>query len=205
MYLKTFEDMQKSSVLFMLKPIKAVYYFITIIFVSLILFLIWSFFAPIDDSVKVTVLLRPATTISSVKCITSGQIYSKNFYNNEIVEENDLLFSLDTTSLLKQLETYQSELFKNKNDIEINEAFMETIESMQLPNNHKNSNVYLKCSSYLTEYKCYENNIKNCETKLNRERNKPESLLIPQIIQDLEAEYNQNILVFESWKSNQKF
>ena len=97
MYLKTFDDMQKTSVFFMLKPANAVYGFIVTVSISIAAILLWAVLAPMDDVVKATVLLRPSTAVSSVKCVTNGQIYSKYFQNDDEVSEGDLLFTLDTT------------------------------------------------------------------------------------------------------------
>jgi len=204
MHLKTFEDMQKTSVFFMLKPANAIYGFIITICISIIAILIWAIFAPMDDVIKGTVLLRPNDAVSSIKCVTSGELAEKYFENDEIVERGDLLFSLDTTSYISQLESYKKEQKKNKNDISSNNELLNTIETMKFPELPKTSDAFIKCSTYITEYQRYENGIKNFKTKLEREQNKPENLKIPQAIQDLESDLNQNELVFETWKNNQK-
>lgn len=204
MYLKTFDDMQKTSVFFMLKPANAVYGFIITVCVSIAAIFIWAIFAPMDDVVKGTVLLRPCGAVSSIKCVTSGELLEKYFENNDVVEEGDFLFSLDCTSYKSQLESYHKEEIKNQNDISINNELLETIEKLSLPELPKNSDKYIKCYAYLTEYKRYENGIKDIKTKLEREENKPESLKILQSIQDLQSELYQNELAFESWKNGQK-
>ncbi len=204
MYLKTFEDMQKTSVFFMLKPAKAIYGFIITICISIAAILVWAIFAPMDDVVKSTALLRPNTAVSSVKCVTSGQLYSKNFVNDKEVCEGDLLFTLDKTVYETELEAYRKELDKNKNDIFINETFLKTIESETLPHIDTNSDAFVKSNSYITELHRYQTAISDIHTKLEREQNKPESLKIPQNIADLQNQLNQNNLVFESWKNNQK-
>lgn len=204
MYLKTFDDMQKTSVFFMLKPAKVVYAFIITVCVSIAAILAWAVFAPMDDVVKGTVLLRPCGAVSSIKCITSGQIYSKNFQNDDEVSVGDLLFTLDTTVYQTELETYKKEFLKNQNDIFINEIVLQTIESEQLPQTSKNSAAYVKANSYITELHRYQTIISDVKTKLEREQNKPVSLKIPLNITDLQNQLNQNELAFESWKNGQK-
>ena len=98
MHLKTFDEMKKTSAFFMLKPVNAMYGFILIVCVSIALVLLWAAFAPMDDVVKSTVILRPSQTVSSIKCVTSGQVYSKNFENDDIVNE-EFAFELDTAFL----------------------------------------------------------------------------------------------------------
>lgn len=204
MYLKTFEDMQKTSVFFLLKPANAVYGFIITVCISIAAVLLWAIFAPMDDVVKGTVILRPNETVSSIKCVTSGELLEKSFENNDVVKEGDFLFSLDCTSYKSQLESYHKEKIKNQNDIFINNELLKTIEKLSLPKLPKNSDEYIKCYAYLTEYKRYENGIKDIKTKMKREENKPESLKILQSIQDLQSELYQNELAFETWKNNQK-
>lgn len=204
MYLKSFEDMQKTSVFFMLKPANAIYGFIVTVCILIIIILFWAIFAPMDDVVKGAVLLRPSKTVSSIKCVTSGEISEKYFENGEIVKAGEFLFSLDITPFKSQLESYKKEQIKNLNDISTNNKLLETIETLKLPELNITSDAFIQCYAYLTEYKRYENGIMDIEKKLERELEKPESLKIPQMIQDLESDLNQNELAFETWKSNQK-
>lgn len=215
MYLKTFEDMQKTSAFFMLKPANAIYGFVITIFVSIVVILAWAIFAPMDDVVKASVLLRPAEAVSSIKCVTSGELSEKYFENDDLVNEGDLLFSLDTASYKSQLETYKAEIIKNKNEIFVNNQLLQTLEANKMPDlvgesdtaqvsDADSSDAFIKCSAYLTEFQRYQTGISDLQTKLNREKSKPQSLKVPQTIQDLETELNQNQLAFESWKNSQK-
>lgn len=215
MNLKTFEDMQKTSAFFMLKPANAIYGFVITIFVSIVVILVWAIFAPMDDVVKASVLLRPAEAVSSIKCVTSGELSEKYFENDDLVNEGDLLFSLDTASYKSQLETYKAEIKKNQNEIFVNNQLLQTIEANKMPDlvgesetapvsDADSSDAFIKCSAYLTEFLRYQTGISDLQTKLNREKSKPQSLKVPQTIQDLETELNQNQLAFESWKNSQK-
>ena len=232
MNLKTFEDMQKTSAFFMLKPANAIYGFVITIFVSIVVILVWAIFAPMDDVVKASVLLRPAEAVSSIKCVTSGELSEKYFENDDLVNEGDLLFSLDTASYKSQLETYKSEIIKNQNEIFVNNQLLQTLEANKMPDlvgesetaqvsdaktvfvanaepaqvdaEVNSSDAFIKCSAYLTEFQRYQTGISDLQTKLNREKSKPQSLKVPQTIQDLETELNQNQLAFESWKNSQK-
>lgn len=204
MYLKTFDDMKKTSVFFMLKPANAIYGFIITICVSIAAIILWAILAPMDDVVKATVLLRPNTAVSSVKCVTSGQIFSKNFENDAEITEGDLLFTLDTTVYETELDAYKKELNKCHQDIYINEIFLKTIETEILPQIDTNSDAFVKANSYITEMQRYQTAITDIQTKLEREQTKPESLKIPQNIIDLQNQLNQNKLSFETWKNNQK-
>ena len=79
--------MQKTSVFFMLKPTNAIYGFIVTICILIVAILLWSILAPMDDVVKGTVLLRPNEAVSSIKCVTNGELAEKYFENDKIVEK----------------------------------------------------------------------------------------------------------------------
>ena len=201
MYLKTFDDMKKTSVFFLLKPVNAIYGFLISVFISFAALFVWAIFSPMDDVVKGTVLLRPSEAVSSVKCVTSGQVFSKKFNNDDIVKEGDLLFTLDTSVYEKELETYRKELKKNEDDILINSLLLETMEKEIVPEEEEKKDLLVKSKVYITELKRYETVLEDLQTKLNREKNQPEALKIPQNITDAENLLSQNMLVFESWKS----
>ena len=114
MQLKTFEDMKKTSAFFMLKPVNAIYWFIISVCATIVAVLIWAIFSPMDDVVKATVLLRPSQAVSSIKFVTSGELSNKNYENDDLVKEGDLLFSLDTSVYEGELEAYQNELKKTE-------------------------------------------------------------------------------------------
>ncbi len=207
MYLKTLDEMQKTSTFFILKPANVIYAFIITIFISIFTITIWAIFAPMDETVKADVLLRPNSTISSVKCVTSGQIFSKNFINDDFIKQGDFLFSLDTTIYQTELESYKKELTKNENDIVSNENLLQTIENLEngiKQKIEKTSDVYVKANSYITEFYRYQAELDEVKTKLEREQNAPEMIKIPQNIEDLQNELTKTQLAFESWKINQK-
>lgn len=205
MYLKNEKDLKKTLTFFLLEPSKACYILVLSIISILVFFLTWAFFAPIDDTIKATVILRPSQAVSSVKCVTNGQVYSKNFINDDIVKEGDLLFTLDTSVYQTELESYNIELKNNENEKFINEIFLKTIETETLPDLPENSDAFVKSAGYISELKRYETSINDTKNKLEREKLKPDSLIIPQNIIDLQNQLSQNELLFESWKNNQKF
>ncbi|HOE08151.1 MAG TPA: HlyD family efflux transporter periplasmic adaptor subunit [Treponemataceae bacterium] len=204
MHLKTFDQMKKISVFFMLKPVNAIYWFIVTICVLIAVILVWAAFAPMDDVVKSTVILRPNQAVSSIKCVTSGQVYSKNFENDDIVNENDLLFALDTSVFKTELEAYKNQKYKNENDISINNILIQTIDTETLPETDKLSDAFVKSYGYVSELQRYQTVILDMKTKLNREQAKPAGLIVPQNVIDLQNQLSQNELAFETWKNNQK-
>lgn len=204
MHLITFDDMKKTSVFFILKPVNAIYGFIVTLCIIIITSIVWLIFAPMDDVVKANALLRPTQAVSSVRCVSSGELSIKNYKNNAIINEGELLFALDTTSYKTEKDAYLKELEKNKEDIYMTNILLQVIESSELPNIRKETDAYIKATAYLTEKKKYENSLVDIQTKLDRECSKPESMLLPQNIQDLQNQLEQYNLSYESWLTNQK-
>ena len=54
MYLKTFDDMKKTSAFFMLKPVNAVYGFIVTVCLAIVAVIIWACLAPMDEVMNVS-------------------------------------------------------------------------------------------------------------------------------------------------------
>lgn len=203
MYLKTFDEMKKTSVFFMLKPVNAIYGFIVTVCVAILAVIIWAVFAPMDDVVKGTVLLRPSQAVSSIKCVTSGELYSKNFENDDVVQAGDLLFSLDTSALIRELESYKAAQKKNEEDTVIYTTLLQTIKSGRITGVEKGSNAFLKSNSYLLEKSRYEAMQEEAESKYVIERDAPSALRVPQTVKELENQFRQSKLTYETWLSNQ--
>lgn len=127
MYITNIKKIQNVTIYNETTPTNFFYLFLTSISLFIFIFFIWANISKIDEFVNCKVILRPMTPVSSIKCVTSGQIYSKNFQNDDEVSVGDLLFTLDTTVYQTELETYKKELLKNQNDIFINEIVLQTI------------------------------------------------------------------------------
>ena len=203
MYLKTFDDMKKTSAFFMLKPVNAVYGFIVTVCLAIAAVIVWASVAPMDDVVKASVLLRPSQAVSSIKCVTSGELAVKNFENDDIVQEGDLLFSLDTTALKTELESYRLAQKKNLDNLHVYKMLASTISSSKLEVEEEDTDAYLKSKSYLLEKSRYETILEDARVKYKREKEAPEALRVPQTIVDLENQYTQTKLSYETWLSNQ--
>lgn len=203
MYLITFDDMKKTSAFFMLKPVNAIYGFIVTVCLSIATLIVWAIIAPMDDVVKASVLLRPSQAISSIKCVTSGELATKNFENDAIVHEGDLLFSLDTTALKTELESYRLNQKKNIENLHVYKTLAMTISKGKVGVPEDDTDAFLKSNSYLLEKSRYETILEDARIKYEREKDAPSALRIPQNIIDLENQYTQTKLTYETWLSNQ--
>ena len=204
MYLKTFNEMKRTSAFFMLKPVNAIYGFIITVCAAIVIAVVWAVLAPMDDVVKASALLRPCQAVSSVRCVTSGELFVKNYINDDFVNEGDLLFALDISVYKTELEACTKELQKNEEESLINNTLLSVMGTSVLPDINVESDAYIKSAAYIIEKKRYETIINDIKTKLERENSKPESLRLIQNIQDLQNQLEQNELAFESWKSTQK-
>lgn len=195
--------MKKTSAFFMLKPVNAIYGFIVTVCLAIVAVIIWACLAPMDDVVKASVLLRPSQAVSSIKCVTSGELSVKIFENDDIVQEGDLLFSLDTTALKTELESYRLAQKKNLENLHVYKILAETISSSKLETGEDDTDAYLKSKSYLLEKSRYETMVEDARVKYEREKDAPAGLRVPQTIADLENQYRQTKLSYETWLSNQ--
>lgn len=203
MYLKTFDDMKKTSTFFMLKPVNAIYGFIVTICVAIAAVIIWALIAPMDDVVRAQVILRPIQTVSSVRCVTSGELAFKNFENDDFVEKGELLFSLDTSALKTELESYKTLQEKNKSDLFVYKTLAKTINTGVITGIQKDTDAYLKSNAYLLEKSRYETILEDSRVKFQREKEAPPALKVPQTIADLENQYTQTKLTYETWLNSQ--
>ena len=203
MYLKTFDEMKKTSAFFMLKPVNAIYGFIVTICVAIVAIILWALVAPMDDVVKAQVLLRPSQTVSSVRCVSSGELAFKNFENDDFVEKGGLLFSLDTAALKTELDSYKTLQKKNVDDLIVYRTLEQTINSGILSEVEKDTDVYLKSNAYLLEKSRYESILEDAKVKYERERDAPPALKVPQTVADLENQYTQTKLSYETWLNTQ--
>lgn len=204
MYLKTYKELQKTSVFFIMQPPRTIYAIIFAICISFILLFFWAAFSPMDEVVKGDVILRPCETVSSVKCVSSGQIVLKNYNDGTIVHKGDLLFSLDTSVYKLELEYNKNELIRYQNEQKNNIVFLTYLEKGNLNSNNIENIDNPKLVNYLSELQRYEAVINDLKNKLEREEQKPNSLKIPINIEDLKYQISENTYILESWKATQK-
>ena len=210
MNLKTFDEMNKSYAFFLLRPAKACFVFILTVCFTIILLLIWAGFAQMDDVVKVDVFLRTEEAVSEVRCLSSGELYKKNYVNDQLVNAGDLLLQLDTQALQKELQAYQMQMETVTSDIAINDVLMQTIKTEEnvalktLQNNPQyQKQAEAISAAYLYELNSHKNELDELQLKLQREKDKPAALRVLQTVQDLENQYNQSFLALQSLKNSE--
>lgn len=199
----TYKELKRTTVFFMLKPCYAVYAFIISLVLVCIGLFIWSAFAPMNDIVKVTVVLRPIDAVSIIRSVTGGEVVAKKYENGDMISIGQLLFKIDTASMEQELE---SNIKRNKRIDEllfINSILLNSMYNGVFPFEVEQTEAYIKASSYLYEMQRYESTINDMALKLQREKEKPQSLTVPQNIVDMQTEYDRTIMQYNTWKNSQ--
>lgn len=203
-HIKDYDEFKRTSTFFTLKPSNANFVFLITICISFIALFIWAFFAPMNEVVHADVILRPKENISSIRCATSGEILQKRYENNTIVEKDDLLLQLDTSSLLKEKEEFERKLIKIENDIQVAKVLLKTIDIQEFPPYPTESQEYITSASYLSERKRRELIVESAKRNLDYEESLPSFEKVPMRILDCKNEYDRCVADFDSWKNSTK-
>ena len=139
-------------------------------------------YAPMDDTIKITATLRPKYAVSSIRCISSGEINNKNYINGQHVTKNQFLFSLDVTTYQIDIKHVKERIDIVENTIVVQTALLDTIQTNTLPEISQNSESYIRSAAYIYEKKQYESTILDAETKLIRAKRQPSTFIIQQEI-----------------------
>lgn len=194
---------RKTKAFFSLEPGKAHFGLIITLLVIIVGTGLFSAIAPMDDIIKVAVVLRPQDSISIVRCVQEGELSQKMYNNGDFIHKGDLLFSLDATALKLEKETNEARLLQVTQDIKVFKTLLETMRTGTLPDVPKETEEYRRSAAYIFEKEYYEALIKDLAIKLKRESSKPDALRIIQNIQDAQTEYDKTILQYNSWFSVQ--
>lgn len=203
MNLIEYKEFKKTSFFFSLKPTNAIFIFLLFCFILIISIIIFSIIAPIDDIIKVKVELRPMNFISSVRCISEGEIVSINYKNGQIINELDHLLSLDTTSDNVDLLNSRTRQEQLKKDLNIYKSLLQTIHSNTISKEIKSSDAYTRSATYIYDYQRYKNKVEDAKKELDRELIKPKLFTSQQSIDELKHNYNDSLFQFNSWYNNQ--
>jgi adhesin transport system membrane fusion protein len=188
---------------FMLRPSRAVKSFIFTLASIVSIAVIWALFAVMDDVVKANVLIRPAESISLVKAVSGGEVLQKNYTHGASVHEGQLLFQLDVSADILELDNSEKLMSRVNDSILLYNALLETIRSGINRANPENSEAFIRSESYLIENRRYRMQIEEARVKLEREESLPETLALKQRLEDMVRESEQAELQFSSWKSTQ--
>lgn len=194
---------KKTTAFFTLQPCRAHFGFIILLFIVCAGVLVFSCFAPMDDIIKVSVVLRPQDAVSSVRCVQEGELSRKMYENGQYIREGELLFNLDTSAGTLALESARSKLVQLTGDIQVFKTLLRTMQTGRRPSASEETEEYSRSAAYLYEKEYYTAQIGDLAIKLERESSKPAALSILQNIQDIRSEYDKTVLQYNSWYSAQ--
>jgi adhesin transport system membrane fusion protein len=187
---------------FMSKPSNAIKSFIFVVAGILIAALVWANIAEMDDVVKANVSIRPEQTISVVKILSGGQVQEKNYLHNEFVHEGDLILQLNTSADVLELKNSQELMTRIDTNIQVFTSLIETIRQDANSASKENEEAYIHSERYLLENQQHLSQIKEIQTKLEKEKSAPGMLLVQQQIHDIEIELERAELQFALWKNS---
>ena len=209
MYIKDYASFRKSLAFFMLSPCRALYLFLLCLIATFAIFVLISFFAPIDEVVSAKALLRPYGVVSSVKVASSGEVESVNFFDGMSVEKGDKLFSLNVNSYKKELSSALAEKEQLEQSLISYKALYDVITTGEIEKKGKaylEKNLEKNLAAAYSYY--YEKKMKDLETEkafyeLESERRMPESMRVPYRIEQLRLAYETQKVEVMSWKQGE--
>ena len=147
----SFDDFKYSREFFNLKISGKYYLFIFLIAAFVVALIFWSFFFDYDVVVRSEATVRPSTEVSQIKAANSGIICVKNYKNGQKVHKGELLFSLDTTVLLSEIENTRLLQERNKTGLETVEEISRLINQNYIEENHMKDEAFIRASVYFSE------------------------------------------------------
>jgi multidrug efflux pump subunit AcrA (membrane-fusion protein) len=201
--IRVIDSLHESRLFFDLRFSQAVPIFIFLTIALFSGFCIWASFAKMDDVVKAQAVLRPIENISSIKSMTSGEVYEKNYAQNDIVTAGQVLIKFDVASDTLDLNNsneYLAQLLIDERNYHILE---QTIVSNSNPVLQDRSEAYTLCSTYMAEYSRLIEQKSQLLEKIDRELKLPSSMKTQSKINDLESELllcEKNIV---SWRNRE--
>ena len=184
------------------KVSKSIPVFITSVIIMLVVFVVWACLAKLDDVIKANAMLRPIDNISELKCLVNGEISCKNYVQNQIVKQGDLLLSVDCTSEKQELDSKNIQIARVESELNSCHVFLKFIQDGIIPDIIDDF-LLNKINAYESECKKQELQIQDIEYKYNLEKSMPETMKLQQKIDELGNQLEQFEYMFSNWKNTQ--
>ncbi len=183
---------------------KASKWFLICVCFLLISFFVWAVYAPMDDVVIASAILRPADNISSLNVAVSGKIVSKHYTQNQRVNKGELLFQLDSSAQNYELETTKSQISEYNEELNEYMTFLSFIEKNNMEDPallSTGSSFYIE--NYISEYKQLQFQVDSARNRYISESSKPDSLRIKSTVNEALNELNIRESNLSAWQSQQ--
>lgn len=160
------------------KAPRSIRIFILIITGLLITAIAWSLIGEIDTHISATGEIRAGGLDSTVLFLVDGTITEKHFNDGDIIEEGDVIISLDSRYYIEQKSMLEEQLDENNSEIE---QYQKLIESIKQDNNLF---VLSEQPSFYYQYENYALELKSSLKQIGIE-NEQEEVSLKQIEQDI--------------------
>jgi adhesin transport system membrane fusion protein len=203
MRIQQLTELTTSRQFFETRTSRSIPIFIGILICIFIGFFIWASFARIDDVVKAQAIIRPVGTVSSLRCLVSGEVEKKLYTQDMYVSAGDVLLQVDIRS--ERIELENSIVYKKQLENELKETtdLLATIEQSNNIVRDVYDHSWVRSAVYMSEYEQRQKQISQATIKLERERAMPDTMKASQKILDYETELQQLLLSFDTWRNTQ--
>lgn len=121
------QDMSDSTEVYESRPNPFFVYFIYAILAMIVVAFVWMYFSKIDIVVKSNGMFKGDTYIYEISSEVTGQIVECIVRNGQYVEEGDILYTVEVTSLDETIKFYQNELDNVNDRLEILYAYEKSL------------------------------------------------------------------------------
>lgn len=121
------KDMSDSTEVYEARPNPFLVYFIYVILAMIGVAFVWMYFSKIDIVVKSNGIFKGNTSVYEISSEVTGQIVECDVRNGQYVEEGDILYIVEVTSLDETIKFYQSELDNVNDRLEILYAYEKSL------------------------------------------------------------------------------
>lgn len=195
------KDLKHGRDFFELKPSRGILYFTLIILIIFALSLGLASVLEIDEVVRANAILRPVGTISSLRCLSGGQISRKDYAHDMVVSKGDPLWETDVQSDRIDLENSTQLLAQLEQDEQDMTVLLEAVTADVNTAPLINSQAWIMCEAWIGEQNRLKQQAEQTNVRLERERAMPENMRSSQKLADLEAELASAQTVIESSRS----
>lgn len=182
-------------------------YYIIILISSLSFLLICLFFCYFDEYIIAEGEIRPFEEKTTIKCLFTGTITDVCYKKSMFVNQNEILFILDSTYERQELERL---LELQKLYIKTKDEILELLNCMNLitiyNTNYEqlNTSKNIKCAVFISEYTKYKNNYDLSKMIYENGKNLYPLSISQQELQILENTSLQNLYDLKTWINNER-
>ncbi|WP_027338596.1 HlyD family efflux transporter periplasmic adaptor subunit [Halonatronum saccharophilum] len=196
-----FEDLSDSREMLEAKEPNFIAVFIYGFLLIVLIALAWMWFGEVDIVVKATGVVRPEENISLIRNINGGNIEEINYYQNQEVEEGDLLYQIDTQSLENRKNNIRRDIKRRKDNIKKLNKLEKSIREDKNLLSQEDINYYNRYLVYRSGYEQRSLDYQRANNRYQRELSLSSNSTTRSRIEELKSEYRYAKLSRDSYRS----